>query len=155
MTVSLPSICGFDHDVAGAVDDERIVAESADHGVVAGSAIERVVAVFAVEHVVVGQAEQRVVLVAAEQGVLATVALERVVAVLAFQHVDAVVAPQLIVMGGTDEVFDAVELVALGVAAGGGAVDEDDSHDRFIGLVVGCGIDAGAAVQGVLVRRRP
>ena len=50
-------ICGFDHDVAGTVDDVCVVAEPTDHGVIAGSAIERVVAVFAMERVVVVQAD--------------------------------------------------------------------------------------------------
>src|SRR4051812_17954278 len=115
---------------ARVVDHVDVIAGSAPHAVGLVTAIELVVAAEALEHVGAVPAIQRVVIIAAPQAVLAAVAVERVVAAKAAERVVFVVARQGIRIGGADENLDVVELVAVGVAAGGGIGQQRDGDPR-------------------------
>jgi hypothetical protein len=109
---------------------------------------QQVVAVAAVEAVVVVVAVEDVVAALAEERVLARLAKELVGAAPAAEDVVLVVARQEVRERGADRALDAVELVALGVAARENEAAQADVDARRRALVARV-IEPGAAEQVV------
>lgn len=84
----------------------------------------------------------------AEQGVGPLAAIENIVALAAEQEVGAVVPGQAVGVGGTLQVLDRDEPIALGRRPGGRAGTEIDRH-RGRGMGIGRGVVAAAAVEHV------
>ena len=102
----------------------------------------------AVDHVGAGPAFDRIVTVAALERIVAFTAEQDVVAVAAAKDVCTGIAGERVVVARSVDILDALELVALRIAAGRRAGAEIDEDSRLRRGVIS-GVRAGAAADAV------